>query len=209
MHAQQEGIGSEQGLDVRIREEQTRELEYVLSRNLPMFYRRAYRHLGNVADAEDVVQDALLSAFKHLDQFQGQAQMSTWLTAIVINCARMSIRRRPRQIHLSLDERFGEEQEYPLSERLANSAPSPEDKCRQSELHSRLEHFLGQLSPPLRKAFQLRELDGLSTREAAQILGVADGTVKAQLARARAKLIRLMRRALRRQPSGPFQQANK
>ena len=51
--------------------------------------------LGNIADAEDVVQDAFLSAFTHLDQFRGQAKMSTWLTAIVINAARMKLRQRP------------------------------------------------------------------------------------------------------------------
>jgi RNA polymerase sigma-70 factor (ECF subfamily) len=201
MQAQEAYIGSEQGLEVHIREKQTRELQDVLSRHLPLFYGRAYRHLGNAADAEDAVQDALLSAYKHLDQFKGQAQMSTWLTAIVTNCARMYLRRRPRQIHLSLDEQFGEEQEYSLAERLAHSAPSPEDEYRQSELHARLKQFVGQLSPPLRKAFQLRELDGLTTSEAAQILRVPDGTVKAQLARARAKLTRLMRRALHAQPS--------
>jgi len=196
MQAQEEYIGKEQGLETRIREKQTRELEDVLSRHLPSFYRRAYRHLGNAADAEDAVQDALLSAYEHLDQFKGQAQMSTWLTAIVTNCARMQIRKRPRQTHLSLDEQLGDQQEYSLSERLAQRGPSPEDECRHSELRGRLQQFVAQLSPPLRKAFQLRELDGLSTSEAAHILGVSDGTLKAQLARARAKLTQLMRRAL-------------
>ena len=171
-------------------------MQDVLSRCLPSFYKKAYRHLGNAADAEDAVQDALLSAYKHLDQFKGQSQMSTWLTAIVINCARMHLRRRPRQTHLSLDERFGEEQEYSLAERLAHSGPSPEDECRSSELDRRLTLFAEQLSPPLRKAFQLRDLDGLSTSEAARILGVPDGTVKARVSRARAKLRRLMCRTL-------------
>jgi len=129
-----------------------------------------------------------------LNQFKGQAQMSRWLTAIVINSARMQLRRRPRQIHLSLDERFGEEQEYSLSEQLPHWGPSPEDECRRSELRRRLLQFLTELSPPLRKAFQLRELEGLSTREAAHVLGVAARTVKAQLARARTKLRRLMSR---------------
>jgi RNA polymerase sigma-70 factor (ECF subfamily) len=165
----------------------------VLSRCRPLFYRKAYRQLGNAADAEDAVQDALLSAYKHLDQFKGQAQMSTWLTAIVTNSARMQLRKRPRQIHMSLDERLGEEQEYSLSEILAHSGPSPEDECRQSELRSRVMELVPELSPALRKAFQLRDLDGLTTSEAANILGVADGTVKAQVARARAKLRRLMR----------------
>jgi RNA polymerase sigma-70 factor (ECF subfamily) len=193
-------IGSEHRVDVRSREKQTREMQDVLSRCLPLFYRRAYRHLGNTADAEDAVQDALLSAYKHLDQFKGQAQMSTWLTAIVTNCARMHLRRRPRQNHVSLDEPFGEEQEYCLSDKLAACGPSPEDECRTSELHKRLMQLVPQLSPSLRKAFQLRDLEGLTTSEAARILGVPDGTVKAQVARARAKLMRLMRRALETQP---------
>jgi len=108
------------------------------------------------------------------------------------------LRRRPRQTHLSLDEQFGEEQEYSLSERLADRGPSPEEECRSAELHGRLMQFVEQLSPPLRKAFQLRDVEGLTTSEAAHILGVAEGTVKAQVARARAKLRQLMRRALAR-----------
>jgi len=200
MQATEAQIESEPRLDVHVYETGAREMQDVLSRSLPSFYKRAYRQLGNVADAEDAVQDALLSAYKHLDQFKGQAQMSTWLTAIVTNCARMQLRKRPRQIHLSLDERFGEEQEYSVSERLADWRATAEDECRKSELRECLMQLVAELSPPLRKAFQLRELDGLTTSEAAHILGVADGTVKAQLARARAKLKHLMRRALDVQP---------
>jgi len=189
-------IGSAQRLDVPNGESAAREMADVLSCRLPSFYRSAYRFLGNAADAEDAVQDALLSAYKHLDQFRGQSQMSTWLTAIVSNCARMQLRRRPGQIHVSLDERIGEEQDYSMSERLADRGPNPEDECRNSELNARLRQLAAQLSPPLRKAFQLRDLDGLTTSEAANLLGVADGTVKAQVARARAKLRQLMRRGL-------------
>lgn len=175
------------------------EMNKTLSRCRASFFRSAYRFLENTADAEDAVQDALLSAYKHIDQFRGEAQMSTWLTAIVANCARMQLRKRPRNIHVSLDEPIGEEQEFPMSELLADCRLSPEDECRNSELRARLEDLLTQLSPPLRKAFQLRDLDGLTTSEAAHILGVADGTVKAQLARARAKLRRLMGRTPRAQ----------
>src|SRR6266478_5283726 len=157
MQATEEYIGSKQPSDIRIPEARTREMQDALSRYRPMLQRRAYQQLGNAADAEDAVQDALLSAYKHLDQFKGQAQVSTWLHAIVTNCARM-------------------------------------------QLHRNLLRFVAQLSPPLRKAFQLRELDGLSTSEAAHVLGVADGTVKAQLARARAKLRRLMKRTLDAKP---------
>jgi len=194
MQATEEYIGSKQPSDIRIPEARTREMQDALSRYRPMLQRRAYQQLGNAADAEDAVQDALLSAYKHLDQFKGQAQVSTWLNAIVTNCARMQLRRRPRQLHLSLDERFGDEKEFCLSDQLPASEPSPEDESRNFELHRNLLRFVAQLSPPLRKAFQLRELDGLSTSEAAHVLGVADGTVKAQLARARAKLRRLMKR---------------
>ena len=200
MQATETFIGSEPRLEVRVGEKENREMQDVLSRCLPSFYRKAYRHLGNAADAEDAVQDALLSAYKHLDQFKGEAQMSTWLTAIVINCARMQVRRRSRQTPVSLDERFGEDEEFSLADQLAASEPSPEDECRWSELRRRLLPLVEQLSPPLRKAFQLRELDGLTTSEAAHVLGVVDGTVKAQLARARAKLRRLMSRTLDAKP---------
>jgi RNA polymerase sigma-70 factor (ECF subfamily) len=188
-----EEVGRELQMDFSIRETGISEMQDVVTRYLPRFYRNAYRQLGNAADAEDAVQDAILAAYKHLDQYRGQAEMSTWLTAIVSNCARMHLRQRPRQSHVSLDEPHGEDC---LSERLAHSGPSPEEECRNSELRSRLLQSVAQLSPPLRRAFQLRDLDGRSVKEAAEALGVAEGTVKAQLSRARAKVIRLMRRAL-------------
>jgi RNA polymerase sigma-70 factor (ECF subfamily) len=175
--------------DARSVEEQ---MNQSLSRCRALFFKSAYRFLENAADAEDAVQDALLSAYRHIDQFRGEAQMSTWLTAIVSNSARMHLRRRPRQNQVSLDEPIGEKQEHTMSELLADRRPTPEDECRHSELHARLKTLSTQLSPPLRKAFQLRDLEGLSTSEAAHVLGVADGTVKAQLARARAKLRRLL-----------------
>src|SRR5260221_10529813 len=112
MEAAETCIGSEPRLAVRIGEKNL-EMQDVLARCLPSFYRKAYRHLGNAADAEDAVQDALLAAYKHIDQFRGQSQMSTWLTSIVINCARMHLRKRPRQTHLSVDERFGEMRNIP------------------------------------------------------------------------------------------------
>jgi RNA polymerase sigma-70 factor, ECF subfamily len=161
------------------------------------FFKSAYRFLENVADAEDAVQDALLSAYTHIDQFRGEAQMSTWLTAIVSNCARMQLRKRARQNQVSLDESLSEDQKYTMSDQLADCRPSPEQECRHSELYTRLKELSTQLSPPLRRAFELRDLHGLSTSEAAHILDVADGTVKAQLSRARAELKRLMQRARR------------
>src|ERR1700758_2185217 len=69
----------------------------LLSNGLPSLYRGAHRILCNAADAEDAVQDALLAAYTHLDQFRGRSKMSTWVTAIVHNSAKMELRRRLRQ----------------------------------------------------------------------------------------------------------------
>jgi RNA polymerase sigma factor (sigma-70 family) len=69
-------------------------------------YRIAMRQLENGADAEDAVQDAFLSAYTHLDRFKRQARMSTWVTTIVINSARMKLRRRPRKVHVALSDQL-------------------------------------------------------------------------------------------------------
>ena len=173
------------------------QLEQILASGLPPLYRRAYRILGNAADAEDAVQDALLAAHAHLHQFRGQAQISTWLTTILLNCARLQLRRRAKHVPVSLDQSTGGPQPVSMSERLADHRPNPEDECREFELSTRLTHLHSQLSPTLRRTFLLRDVDGLSIRETAQILGVPTGTVKAQSARARKKLKELMQRTLR------------
>src|SRR6202166_829317 len=116
----------------------TQKLQDVLLLRMPSFYRCAFRLLGNATDAEDAVQEALLAAYKHINQFRGQSQISTWLTAIVRNCALMQLRKRPRQIHFPLDEPFGEEQPRSLWERLADGRPSPEEEFQNSELTARL-----------------------------------------------------------------------
>jgi RNA polymerase sigma-70 factor (ECF subfamily) len=180
--------------------ERAQELDSVVSHYLPMFYKRAFRFLGNATDAEDAVQDALLSACGHLGQFKGQAQLSTWLTTIVTNAARMQLRRR-RGGYLSLDEEQGEDG-LTFSERLPDSKPSPEEVCSTAEARDRLVEGVKQLSPKLRKAFQLRDIDGLTTKKAALVLGVPQETVKAQLARARAKLAGMI-------PVKPFRQRSR
>jgi RNA polymerase sigma factor (sigma-70 family) len=80
------------------------ELTNVVASHSLRFRRIALRHLGNAADAEDAVQDALLAALTHVHQFKGRAKMSTWLTTIVINSARMKLRRRFPQVQVALDE---------------------------------------------------------------------------------------------------------
>ena len=186
-----EKIGGEEGV--------AEQLKQLLAGRLPALYRRADRILGNATDAEDALQDALLAAYTHLDQFRGQAQISTWLTTILLNCARLQLRRRPRNVHVFLDEASEESPPFSVWEWLADNRPSPEDQCREFELRERLTHFHRQLSPTLRRTFELRHVEGLSIRETAQILGVPRGTVKAQSARARKRLKELMRRTLKPQ----------
>ena len=190
MQGRQPSIGCDRDVRVGLSTESTRDLNDAVLYNLPMFYRRAFRFLGNSADAEDAVQDALLSAYKNFAQFRGQARISTWLTAIVTNAARMQLRRR-RGVYVSLEQQESEDG-LALSERLAASEPGPEELCRTSEAHARLLKGVRQLSPPLRRAFQLRDIDGLTTKETSDALGIPEGTVKAQVARARAKLARIL-----------------
>jgi RNA polymerase sigma-70 factor (ECF subfamily) len=197
MEATETHLESDRHVDGSTRNHKTCEMHDVLLRYLPRFHRRAYRNLGNAADAEDAVQDAMLAAYVHLDQFKGQAQMSTWLNSIVTNCARMQLRRRPLRPHVPLDEPLGEDQEHSLSELVADSRPSPEDDCRSAELGRHIAEAVARLSPSLQRTYRLCGMNGLSLKEAAHTLGVTEGTVKAQMSRARAKLTRLLRRSLR------------
>ena len=192
---------TEGGEGVALAKPSPAEVLSVLSHCLPSLYRYAYRFLGNQADAEDAVQDALLAAFKHLNQFRGEAQLSTWLTTIVINCARMHLRKRSLYIHVSLDSQIGEEQEYPLSDTLVDHRPNPEDECHKAWTTARLIESAARLSPTLRRTFHLRYVDHLSVCETARVLGVPTGTVKARTARARAKVLKAMRGLLHQGPA--------
>jgi len=160
-------------------------------------YRIAMRQLENRADAEDAVQDAFLSAYTHLDQFKGQARMSTWLTTIVINSARMKLRRRPRQVHVALSDQ-SQDHDSVVLEMLRDRRPNPEEVSQSNELAERAQRFSILISPTLRRTFQLRAVNGLSIRDTAKILGVPNGTVKAQTARARGKLKLLMQNSVGR-----------
>jgi len=181
---------NDQGTDLVSSEPPASQMLQVLSSGLPSLYRRAYKALGSKADAEDAVQDAVLAAHKHLTQFRGDAQISTWVMTILINCVKMQLRKRSRHKHLSLDSRIGEDQEHSLSEILVDERPNPEDECHTSKLSARLMKSAARLSPTLRRTFHLRYVDHLSVCETARVLGVPIGTVKAQTARARAKLLK-------------------
>jgi RNA polymerase sigma-70 factor, ECF subfamily len=170
------------------------ELTNVIARYTPRFRRIALGHLGNVADAEDAVQDALLSALKHVGQFKGHAQMSTWVTTIVINSSRMKLRKRSTITQLPLDESRGV-QDSPFADLVQDPRPGPEAECCNREISEMLANAISRLSPLMRRTFELRDVDGLSTREAAHLMGVPLGTVKTRLARARMRLREAMTKA--------------
>jgi RNA polymerase sigma-70 factor (ECF subfamily) len=169
------------------------ELTDVITNQSARFRQIALGHLSNVADAEDAVQDALLSALTHVHRFRGEAKMSTWLTTIVINSSRMKLRRRLASVRLVLDETDG--QQDLLEDVVSDTRPGPEEAYREREIAAILAQATSWLSPALRTTFQMRDIDGFSIRETADLLGVPTGTVKARLARARVRLREVIGRA--------------
>ncbi|PYT42190.1 MAG: RNA polymerase subunit sigma-24 [Acidobacteria bacterium] len=166
----------------------------------PLF-QTALRVLGNTEDAEDALQDGLLSAYRNLNRFEGRSQFSTWLTRIVINAALMRRRSAKARPAISLDETPREE-ELPASERFADDGPNPEQVFASTEIREMISENLDELSPLLRTAFVLREVQGFSTGEAAKKLGVTENTLKARLWRARHQLAERLGRRLRRMKDG-------
>jgi len=162
----------------------------------PLF-QTALRVLGNTEDAEDALQDGLLSAYRNLKRFEGRSQFSTWLTRIVINAALMKRRSAKARPAVSLDEPPRED-ELPAAERFADDGLTPEQVFANTEIREMLSENLDQLSPLLRTAFVLREVQGYSTGEAAKKLGVTENTLKARLWRARHQLAERLGRRLRR-----------
>ncbi|OLC99655.1 MAG: RNA polymerase subunit sigma-24 [Acidobacteria bacterium] len=162
----------------------------------PLF-QTALRVLGNTEDAEDALQDGLLSAYRNLRRFEGRSQFSTWLTRIVINAALMRRRSAKSRPAVSLDE-TPREDELPATERFADNGPTPEQVFANTEIREMISENLDELSPLLRTAFVLREVQGYSTGEAAKKLGVTENTLKARLWRARHQLAERLGRRLRR-----------
>jgi RNA polymerase sigma-70 factor, ECF subfamily len=164
-----------------------RALDTLFARNTRALYQTALRVLGNPEDAEEALQEGLLSAYRNLPRFEKRSQFSTWLTRIVINAALMRRRSKRARPAVSLDEVVSEG-ELPLAERFADDGPNPEQLYAGTELGARMNKKLGEISPLLRTAFWLREIEGLSAEEAANVLGVSRNTLKARLWRARQEL---------------------
>ena len=182
-------------------EKRAQELAAVVASRIRYFELVALRRLGNLADAEDAVQDALLSAWRHLSQFRGNARLTTWLTTIVINSARTQIRRRRPEPHIPLDQDHYAQGSVTLLHLPPDHRPGPEDICRAREVAELYAQSSRRLSPGLRRSHQLCEVDGLSIRDAAKVLGIAYSTVKGQTSRARVEIRHLVREGVRRKRS--------
>jgi RNA polymerase sigma-70 factor, ECF subfamily len=147
----------------------------------------ARRMMRNNEDAEDVVQESFQQAFIHLKSFNGDSRFSTWLSRIAINAALMKLRKKHRLWDVSLDESAEAEQS---SSRLdvEDQGLNPEQLYAQKERQRILSEAMSGLTPGMRKAIELRELDERSTEETARIMGISVGAVKARVFHGRRKL---------------------
>lgn len=171
-------------------------LSPLFARYSPRLFRAAFSLLRNKEDAEDALQDGLLSAYLHLASFQGRSRFSTWLTRIVVNAALMALRRTRARPKTSLDESQNDQSDdWPAW--IVDSRPNPEQACAAMEARQIIEKHVDQLSAGVRSAFRLREIEGFSTKETREILGIRASVVKSRLFRARAQLTRSLHRSLR------------
>ena len=150
-------------------------------------FRIAQHITQNREDAEDVVQDAFLKAFQILGQFQGQSKFYTWLVRIAVNEALMRLRRRRPERMVSIDEDVKTEDDS-IPREIADWSPNPEQLYNQGELKEILQKTIQGLPPSFRTVFILRDVEGLSTEETADALGLSVPAVKSRLLRARLQL---------------------
>lgn len=150
-------------------------------------FRIAQHITQNREDAEDVVQDAFLKAYENLGQFQGQSKFYTWLVRIAVNEALMKLRRRRPERMVSLDEDVKTEDDS-IPREVADWSPNPEQLYSQAELHDILSKTIQGLPPSFRTVFVLRDVEGLSTEEAAEALDLSIPAIKSRLLRARLQL---------------------
>jgi len=150
-------------------------------------FRIAQHITQNREDAEDVVQDAFLKAYGNLEQFQEQSKFYTWLVRIAVNEALMKLRRRRPERTVSLDQEVQTEEDS-MPREVADWSPNPEQQYSQAELRDILGKTIQGLPSGFRTVFVLRDVEGLSTEETAEALGLSIPAVKSRLLRARLQL---------------------
>jgi len=163
----------------RVRQGETALFELLMRRHNQRLYRVARSIVRDDGEAEDVMQDAYVRAFEHLDQFEGRARFATWLTRIAVHEASARLRRRGRLVAI--------EENMPT---LVSSAAGPEERAADRELGRTLEAAVAALPAVYAPVFMLREVEGLSTEETAACLDLNTETVKTRLHRGRAFLRR-------------------
>ncbi len=168
----------------RVLQGDTALFEIIMRRYNQRLYRVARAVLRDDAEAEDVMQDAYVRAFQHLDQFEGRAKFSTWLTRIAVHEALARTRRRNRFDDLeSIIESAGESM-------ITSTEPSPEQQASSGELKALLEHAVLALPEHYRAVVVLRDIEEMNTNEVAAALDLTEENVKVRLHRARALLRR-------------------
>jgi RNA polymerase sigma-70 factor (ECF subfamily) len=150
-------------------------------------YHLALGLLGDPSRAEDVVQETFLAAIKNRNQFQGRSSLSTWLYRIAYNEALEILRKR---VEIPLEEEADEDDEapFPHPEALIDWGFSPEQMLADKELRQQMDLAVSELPESLRTVFLLRDMNDLSTEEAAETLGISPGAIKVRLHRARLQL---------------------
>ncbi len=168
-------------------------------------FRIAQHITQNREDAEDVVQDAFLKAYENLGKFQEQSKFYTWLVRIAVNEALMRLRRRRPERTVSLDEEVRTEEDT-MPREVADWAPNPEQLFTQSELRDILQRTIQGLPASFRTVFVLRDVEGLSTEETAEALGLSIPAVKSRLLRARLQLRERLNKYFAKKKSGDGRQ---
>jgi RNA polymerase sigma-70 factor, ECF subfamily len=162
--------------------------EVLMRRHNELLYRATRAILRDDIEAEDVMQHAYARAYEHLATFERRARFSTWLTRIAVYEALARAKRSRRFV--PLDSPAGDERP------VASSRSSPEDQASDLQIRSLLEKAIDALSTETRVVFVLREIEGLSTIEVADCLGIGEQNVKARLLRARRRLQGILRPSL-------------
>jgi RNA polymerase sigma-70 factor, ECF subfamily len=164
----------------------TAAFEELVNRYERKIFRLTMNITRNHEDAEDAMQDAFMKAYSHLDRFQEDSRFYTWLVRIAANEALMRLRkRRPNQF--SLDEPIESEDDF-VPQQIEDWGPSPEQRFAQTEMRDILRGVIEELPPDFRIVFLLRDVEGLSTQDTAEAVGISEAAVKSRLLRARLKL---------------------
>jgi RNA polymerase sigma-70 factor (ECF subfamily) len=166
-------------------------------------FRLAQHITQNREDAEDVLQETFLKAYEHLDQFQGNSKFYTWVVRIAVNQALMKLRRRKTDKSVSLDETIDTGEDTIVRE-IAAWDEDPEQRFSREEIGTILDSAIQTLEPPYRSVFALRDIEGLSTEETAEALGLSVPAVKSRLLRARLQLREKLTRQFKRKGDDAF-----